>query len=579
MSLVQEQVFVQRYQEVSEQKADGATYTPKILADFVASQIVASMPDFPKNRPVRVLEPAVGDGELLISLIEKLHEQGVRQIEIHAFETDDLAADRTESRMREKFPFLPIQLTRGNFLEFVLDSMGDGALFSSSSSFKKYDLIIANPPYVRTQIMGAERSQLLAKQFGLSGRVDLYHAFLVGMAQVMNPGAIAGVIVSNRFMTTKSGASIRQSIVENFSVRHIWDLGDTKIFEAAVLPAVLLLEKSSAEAMLPAMFTSIYETKDAANDYAEDVIAALKMDGIVEVAAGRRFEVKKGRLDSKGTDSDVWRVSTAGTDTWFSQVEQYTWKTFRDIGKIRVGVKTCADKIFIRSDWDDLSNDEQPELLRHLITHHVSRSFRSTPAKKNRRILYPHTCESGRRTAVDISKYPKALAYLEGHRAALESRTYVIEAGRQWYELWVPQDPDGWTVPKLVFRDISEKPEFWMDVDGGVVNGDCYWMSCTDSKDSELLWLAAAVANSTFIESFYDHRFNNKLYAGRRRFITQYVEQFPIPDPSTELSKQIIDLSKQIFSALEKGEADDLIARVNGLVWNAFGFSLEESGR
>jgi len=44
-------------------------------------------------------------------------------------------------------------------------------------------------------------------------------------------------------------------------------------------------------------------------------------------------------------------------------------------------------------------------------------------------------------------------------------------SGREWYEIWVPQDPAAWDQPKLVFRDISEEPMFWIDHDGAVVNG------------------------------------------------------------------------------------------------------------
>jgi adenine-specific DNA-methyltransferase len=88
---------------------------------------------------------------------------------------------------------------------------GLGTLFNAGTS-DTYDLIIANPPYVRTQIMGAEQAQLLAKQFGLAGRVDLYYAFLLGMANVLDPKGVAGIIVSNRFMTTRSGASVRSAL-------------------------------------------------------------------------------------------------------------------------------------------------------------------------------------------------------------------------------------------------------------------------------------------------------------------------------------------------------------------------------
>jgi len=42
--------------------------------------------------------------------------------------------------------------------------------------------------------------------------------------------------------------------------------------------------------------------------------------------------------------------------------------------------------------------------------------------------------------------------------------------------------------------DISDEPCFWLDLEGSVVNGDCYWMVAQDGKD-DLLWLAAGVGN------------------------------------------------------------------------------------
>ena len=140
----------------------------------------------------------------------------------------------------------------------------------------------------------------------------------------------------------------------------------------------------------------------------------------------------------------------------------------------------------------------------------------------------------------------------------------------------MPQDPSAWSSPKLVFPDISDKPIFWIDIDGGIVNGECYWLRCENDSEQDLLWLALAVANSTFIEAFYDHRFNNKLYAGRRRFITQYVEQFPLPDPMREEAKAIIALTKEIHAKLPSAEANDLAIELDELVWSVFGLLREK---
>lgn len=571
--------FTKRYKSLTEGKTNGITYTPKVLADFVAEQIatVAHLQD--TSSPLRILDPAVGDGELLLSLLEALAKRSRHDVLVYGFDTAQHALLNAERRIAERFPKAALCLEHDSFINFVAAYAFTDAsptLFSKPDS-QAFDLIIANPPYVRTQIIGADIARELATSFDLTGRVDLYHAFLIGIGQALKPSGTAGVIVSNRFMTTKGGASVRAALRHRFALRHIWDLGDTKLFDAAVLPAVILADGRNGKTPPIAAFTSIYETSEIATASALNPIDALSSPGTVELSDLRRFRVQHGTLDDKGPTNGIWRIATDAGDSWLASVSERRWGTFRDIGKIRVGVKTCADKVFIRTDWDDLSISSRPELLRPLTTHHIARRFKPLKAERPSEILYPHETFDGQRRTVDLSKYPNARSYLETHRATLEGRGYVTEAGRRWYEIWVPQDPAAWSAPKLVFRDISERPTFWLDLDGTIVNGDCYWLT-SSASDEPLLWLAAAVANSTFAEAFYDHRFNNKLYSGRRRFITQYVEEFPLPDPSTKLSKTIEMLSREIYGAVGSGDAKTLEAQLDGMIWEAFGLVKETRG-
>jgi hypothetical protein len=563
---------VRRYESVDADKAHGATYTPDNLARFVAERVVENA-ELEKWEAISILDPAIGDGALVLALLDALRGKTRATLHVRGFETNAAALDEAARRIRAACPKVRLELTRGSFLDFICETQGHGAtpLFSGESKPASFDVIIANPPYVRTQIMGSERAQQLANAFGLTGRVDLYQAFLLGMARVLASDGAAGIIVSNRFMTTKGGGALRTALRRRFNLRQIWDLGDTKLFNAAVLPAVLVARGTAFPCPEAPIFTSIYEVKGEAAVRATDPVDALAHEGVVETGDGRRFCVRHGVLDSSGENGDVWRLTSPAGDEWMATVDRHTWKRFGDIGKIRVGVKTCGDKIFIRHDWDDTFGSDKPELLRPLTTHHMAARFRATLPKKARAILYPHEVIQGQRQAIPLEAYPKSRAYLESHRAALESRSYVLEAGRRWYELWVPQDPETWSAPKLVFRDISERPTFWIDLDGSVVNGDCYWLAATREGDVDLLWLAAAVANSTFAETFYDHRFNNKLYAGRRRFITQYVEKFPLPDPRSELSKAIIAKARRIYECLPSTEAELLQEELDGMVWTAFG--------
>lgn len=566
------------YASLELRKDSGAHYTPSMLSDFVASHIAAQI-DLTQSPTLRILDPALGDGELIISLLRELRNiWDGKNIEVYGFDTDNNALNIASNRMQAEFPYIPAFFSNEDFLEYAI-RCGRNDLFSQR--IEKFDVVIANPPYVRTQVLGTKNAQRIAHIFNLTGRIDLYHAFLLGISMILKPGGVAGVITSNRFMTTKSGGCVRSVIINEFNILYVWDLGDTQLFEAAVLPSVLLLKlKNGNEPFNIPGFTSIYSTTTKAEDYkATNILDAIKFPGIIKTESGQFFEIKVGLLDHGQSSDGVWRISTVNSDKKLSIVKSNTYCTFRDIGKIRVGIKTTADKVFIRSDWSSLPNDEKPELLFPLITHHVARRYRMNETSSPLFVLYPHISINGKRSTVDLKDFPNTSNYLEKNRIILEARDYVISSGRKWFEIWVPQDPNAWSKPKLIFRDISEKPTFWMDLNGGIVNGDCYWLVSDKPDYDELLWLALAIGNSSFIEWFYDHSFNNKLYSGRRRFMTQYVEKFPLPQPNTEMGKEIIRLAKFAYDKAFSEELATTEKDLDLLIWKAFGLSNEEISR
>ncbi len=562
-----------------ERKASGSHYTPPRLAQFVAKAMTTVWSPREGDPPIQVLDPAIGDGELMLALVRQLDGHPGVRIQATGFDTDREALASAAGRIREAHPAVSLRLHDYDFLDVAVAAGAAGnSLFTEPRAYQ-FDFVIANPPYVRTQVMGAERARRLAAEFGLSGRVDLYFAFLSGIAAVLRPGGLAGVIVSNRFMTTRAGAAVRKLIRYRFDILHVWDLGDTKLFEAAVLPAVLLLRKKDERPHDERpLFTSIYSAGGGRPTYyCDHPLDAADQSGLVATSDDQVFRVRQGTLDPQTPPEAVWRVASAAGDEWLATVAAHTVCRFADVGKVRVGVKTTADRIFARSDWDEVPLVHRPELLRPLMTHHVGRRYRPLPVA--RQVVYPHEVVAGKRRAVDLSSYPRSLEYLTRHREELEARTYVKQAGRQWFEIWVPQDPNAWARPKVVFRDITERPAFWMDLSGSVINGDCYWITRQKEGASDLLWLLLAVGNSTFIEAFYDHRFNNKLYAGRRRFMTQYVEEFPLPAADTDLAQGIVSTVKRVYELTPSAAADQLERKLDRLVWRAFGLPVEEVAR
>lgn len=566
----------------AKKKETGAHFTPPGLASFIADRLVMNC-DFSGSK-LRVLDPSCGDGELLLAFYEALpvEKRATTQLIGMDLDPDSIA----QARHRLDGVECEVKFEIGDFLE-IASTLGQQSNLwrSSATAYRDVDVVIANPPYVRTQILGSSKAQDLASQFGLSGRVDLYHAFLAAMTMSLRSGGLLGVITSNRYLTTRGGTSIRRFLAEEFDILELVDLGDTKLFEAAVLPALFFGRRKSIRGVrqrTKTKFIRIYEATSLLPNTSTTRHAPSILDVVREgktstyVVGEKSYSVSCGRVEITDPEQP-WMMATSRQASWLAAVDAGAMARFGEVAKIRVGVKTTADKIFIRSDWGSLPDEIRPEddLLRPLISQDTVTRW-AHGAKPERRLLYTHEVVDGRRVPIDFErKYPRAWAYLLSNREQLEKRSYVREAGRRWYEIWVPQDPAAWSEPKLVFPDISPAPKFSLDTDGYVVDGNCYWATLVDNRREELLLLMMAVANSDFMTRYHEIAFQNMLYSGRRRYLTQYVEQYPLPDPTSSAAKKLIKRARQRADAVRSGKlsvASDL--EDESLIGEAFGGQL-----
>lgn len=543
-----------RYSNESKSKANGVVYTPSEMADYVA-QLMLRYADKKSHKEISILDPAVGEGELLVAMINAVKSDCCR-IKVVGYETDQLVGEDTQSKLRQMFPDIDIEIRIGDFLSAVEDG-----------SAGKYDYVIANPPYIRTQIMGSDKAQGIAERLSLTGRVDIYYAFLVCTKDVLKNHSIAGYITSNKFMTIKAGSSVRQYMLQNYQMYHITDLGDTKLFNASVLPCIMVFSLGKTSEKENVHFSSVYQeqNEEQSAECINNIFDKIDESGYFVIPDGRCYHYQQGTIQSVEKDA-LWTIASEENQKWLSKVESNTWMYFSQMGKVRVGIKTTADNVFIGEDWS--GKKAEIELLMPLITHRNAGQIvpNSTSQWK---VLYTHTTKNGKKVAYNLDQFPKAKAYLESHYDQLAGRKYVIQAHRNWYEIWVPQNPDAWQHKKIVFRDISERPEFWYDETGAVVNGDCYWIDIFPGTMDEVVYLALAVANSKFIEKYYDIKFNTKLYSGKRRYQTQYVEQFPIPYYGSELAEKAIELVRKIIaggcendSSSYKKELDEIVEQL-----------------
>ncbi len=539
-------------ESLARRKKTGSHYTPTRLAQFVASKILEnySLPD--SDSKIRVLDPACGDGELLRALVDNWPQKSRSFVSLIGIDLDRIAFQNVRYRV-QNLGVDAIDLRREDFLERVRIEL-ESALPIPGSLLESVDVIIANPPYVRTQVLGAKKAKKLASDFNLSGRVDLYHAFLVAMKHCLKTNGVLGVITSNRFIATKSGSRVRELLANDFEILDLYDLGDTKLFEAAVLPAVIIARRRQAPLFRSAQttrFVKVYETLEKTfTDEVENVCAAItKRDDRIVRIGGDNFRVTVGTVKVPLSGKDPWIMVSDNEKEWLRDIHQSSKYELSDITTVRVGVKTTANRVFIRHDWDDLAETSRPEssLLYPVISASNAAKWKAkSESQASRKILYPHYAEGGVRGVIRLEDYPRAKSYFKIHREYLQSREYLSKSNREWYEIWVPQDPSAWSQPKIVFPDISPVPIFMYDVSGAIVDGNCYWMTF-DGCEDDWLFLILGIANSELMTKFHDLSFNNKLYSGRRRYLTQYVEKYPLPDIRCQASRRVIETVKKIL--------------------------------
>src|SRR3989304_6339426 len=122
----------------TKKKATGAHFTPPELARHVAKRLADLIASI--EGPIRVLDPACGDGNLLRAMAEVLPKKIQRRVTLIGIENDDASFTALTSGTNQ-FGACAADLIKGDFLDFS----GDGDLFGAPHDLAPVDVIVANP--------------------------------------------------------------------------------------------------------------------------------------------------------------------------------------------------------------------------------------------------------------------------------------------------------------------------------------------------------------------------------------------------------------------------------------------------
>lgn len=208
----------------TERNRDGQFATPPALAGVITDYALGLLSEMPR---VRVLEPSCGSGAFVSALVDALPSN---RRDIVGVEMDPRFATAARDIWGDE-----ARIVQDDYLAWVL---ADG---------EHFDLLIANPPYVRHHHMTAQQKQdrnslaARASDTKVSKLAGLYVYFMLASQLRLKEGAVATWLVPSEFMTVNYGEALREFLSKKVTtVRiHTFSAEDGQFDDALVTSCVV----------------------------------------------------------------------------------------------------------------------------------------------------------------------------------------------------------------------------------------------------------------------------------------------------------------------------------------------------
>lgn len=235
-------------------KVSGQFATPDLLARLLVGVTMT-------NTFGTVIDPCCGSGTIAKNAWEtkKRFGQSIDKVSRSVWASDKfsipvgftgvaLADPLAMGEVEQVFQTDVAELRPGKQVFFVEPNSGEEVV----RNLPHFDTVVSNLPFVRFENIrnanNLEKLKKFAAGASLDAKSDLYAYIIVGLKQMLASAGRLGVIVSNSFMGTKAGESLRSLLVEHFQVTLVITSGNQRWFKNAdVITSIIVLERKDPE--------------------------------------------------------------------------------------------------------------------------------------------------------------------------------------------------------------------------------------------------------------------------------------------------------------------------------------------
>jgi Eco57I restriction-modification methylase/TaqI-like C-terminal specificity domain len=429
-----------------------------------------------------------------------------------------------------------------------------------------FDIVIANPPYVRHELIKEQKPLLEAEGYDTyTGTSDLFVYFYECAIELLKPNGVLTFITSNKFYRAGYGEPLRVHLGKKLTLHTLIDFRDAPVFNGVIAYASIL----------------IGQNKIAPADHQ---VAALPWDqekpaAALPVEIAKAFPVAQSALTSDG-----WRLVSPATEALLAKLRQTGTPLGEYVhGRLYYGIKTGFNEAFVidgKKRAELIAADpKSEEIIKPFLRGRDVKRWQATHADlylikigSSANVAHPW---KGAKKPWDkfCETYPAVGAFFESlkqikdvkgvtHWQRLKDRD---DQGVYFWELRSCVYWQEFEEPKILYQEIATFQAFALDSSGALSNNKTFLIPSAEPFFLPLL-------NSKIIWWFLG-QIATKMVGDAFAMQSPYVLQIPIPPATAEEKSSLATLAEQCAAATAAGDQETLAARehqINQLVYRLF---------
>ncbi len=402
----------------------GFVPTPAAIVDVMVAKLFAANPP---SKMSRLLDPGCGLGVLIAGVLRWCEQNDQSVPKIVGYETEPDRRRQAALRFRDR---AEVEILEKDFLGECLGT---------------FDYVIGNPPYVPITALSEQEKMAFRRRFlSARGRFDLYLLFFEQALRLLTPSGRVVFITPEKFLYVNTAEPLRR-LLASHRVREIEFVSEETFGHLVTYPTITTVDGTA---------TSSGPTSAILRDRRQRNLAFPRDGGSLQPLFHGESSVD---IDTGLTLGDICL-------------------------RVSCGVATGLDSVFVQK-TNSLEPGLTPFAFPTLAGRELSRSHSGLKSRESMLVPYDR---KGRLLPLESLHALGSYLSHKSVRARLEMRTCARR--KPWYAFHDSAPLPDILRPKLLCKDITAEPHFWVDRAGAIVpRHSIYYIVPHDSSKLEEL--------------------------------------------------------------------------------------------